>query len=45
MSGYDPGPGPGDSDDPWASLFEFLPIGAYRSAPDGHQLRANPALV
>ncbi len=41
MSGY----GPGDIDDPWASLFEFLPIGAYRSAPDGHQLRANPALV
>ncbi len=41
MSGYDPG----DGDDPWASLFEFLPIGAYRSTPGGHQLRANPALV
>ncbi len=29
----------------WSSLFEFLPIGAYRSTPDGRQLRANPALV
>jgi PAS domain S-box-containing protein len=29
----------------FGSLFEFLPIGAYRSAPDGRQLRANPALV
>jgi PAS domain S-box-containing protein len=29
----------------WSSLFEFLPIGAYRNAPDGRQLRANPALV
>ena len=27
------------------SLFEFLPIGAYRSSPDGALLRANPALV
>ena len=27
------------------SLFEFLPIGAYRSSVDGKQLRANPALV
>jgi PAS domain S-box-containing protein len=34
-----------DASDGWSSLFEFLPIGAYRSAPDGHQLRANPALV
>ena len=32
-----------DSD--FSSLFEFLPIGAYRSSPDGRQLRANPALV
>jgi PAS domain S-box-containing protein len=31
--------------DDWSSLFEFLPIGAYRNAPDGTQLRANPALV
>ena len=39
------GPGdPTDSDD-FLSLFEFLPIGAYRSLPDGTQLRANPALV
>jgi len=29
----------------WSSLFEFLPIGAYRNRPDGSQLRANPALV
>lgn len=27
------------------SLFEFLPVGAYRCAPDGTMLRANPALV
>jgi PAS domain S-box-containing protein len=31
--------------DNYASLFEFSPIGAYRSSPDGQQLRANPALV
>lgn len=29
----------------FGSLFEFLPIGAYRSAPDGMHLSANPALV
>ncbi|MDQ2780644.1 MAG: PAS domain-containing protein [Pseudomonadota bacterium] len=27
------------------SLFRFLPIGAYRVASDGRQIRANPALV
>ena len=31
--------------DNFNSLFEFLAIGAYRSSPDGRQLRANPALV
>jgi len=31
--------------DSFATLFAFLPIGAYRSSPDGRQLRANPALV
>ncbi|MBI5718169.1 MAG: PAS domain-containing protein [Burkholderiales bacterium] len=31
--------------DNFASLFEFLPIGAYRSTPAGRMLRANPALV
>lgn len=31
--------------DGFATLFEFLPIGAYRSSPDGRLLRANPALV
>ncbi len=29
----------------FSSLFELLPIGAYRSTPDGAQMRANPALV
>ncbi|HVR49092.1 MAG TPA: EAL domain-containing protein [Pseudorhodoferax sp.] len=29
----------------FSSLFDFLPIGAYRSTPDGRQIRANPALV
>ncbi len=32
-------------DNDFASLFEFLPIGAYRSTPAGRMLRANPALV
>ncbi len=32
-------------DDGFASLFEFLPIGAYRSSPDGRMQRANPELV
>jgi PAS domain S-box-containing protein len=36
---------PRQAGDDFTSLFEFLPIGAYRSAPDGRQLRANPALV
>ncbi len=31
--------------DNFSSLFEFLPIGAYRSSPRGPQVRANPALV
>jgi len=34
---------PGDEN--FSSLFDFLPIGAYRSRPDGTVLRANPALV
>ena len=29
----------------FSSLFQFLPIGAYRSSRDGVMLRANPALV
>ena len=36
---------PSRSGDDFSSLFEFLPIGAYRSSPDGRQLRANPALA
>jgi PAS domain-containing protein len=31
--------------DDFSSLFDFLPIGAYRSSPAGQQLRANPALA
>ena len=31
--------------DNFSTLFDLLPIGAYRSAPDGRQLRANAALV
>lgn len=31
--------------DNFSTLFELLPIGAYRSAPSGEQLRANSALV
>jgi diguanylate cyclase (GGDEF)-like protein/PAS domain S-box-containing protein len=34
-----------DQDTDFSALFEFLPIGAYRSAPDGRQIKANPALV
>jgi PAS domain S-box-containing protein len=33
------------SGDDFSSLFEFLAIGAYRTSPDGRQLRANPALA
>ena len=29
----------------FSTLFELLPIGAYRSSADGRQLRANAALV
>jgi PAS domain S-box-containing protein len=29
----------------FSTLFEFLPIGAYRMQADGNMLRANPALV
>ncbi|GAP33786.1 putative bifunctional diguanylate cyclase/phosphodiesterase [Piscinibacter sakaiensis] len=38
-------PGADASHADFATLFDFLPIGAYRSLPDGTQLRANPALV
>ena len=33
------------ADDDFSTLFEFLPIGAYRSTPDGQMIRSNPALV
>ncbi len=33
------------SADNLATLCEFLPIGVYRSAPDGRQIYANPALA
>lgn len=29
----------------YRAIFEHAPVGIYRSAPDGRQLRANPALV
>jgi len=29
----------------FSTFFELLPIGAYRSTPDGRQIRANAALV
>lgn len=31
--------------DDWSTLFDLLPVGAYRSTPDGRMLRANRALV
>jgi len=33
------------ADQGFGTLFTFLPIGAYRCAPDGTMLHANPALV
>ena len=36
-------PSPHDGD--FSTLFNFLPIGAYRSSADGHMIRANQALV
>ncbi len=36
---------PSPSDGDFSSLFNFLPIGAYRSSPEGRMLRANQALV
>ncbi|WP_326536377.1 putative bifunctional diguanylate cyclase/phosphodiesterase [Pseudorhodoferax sp.] len=38
-----PEPAPQTTD--FSTLFDFLPIGAYRSSPDGRQIRANPAQV
>jgi PAS domain S-box-containing protein len=29
----------------WSTLFDLLPVGAFRSTPAGRMLRANPALV
>ena len=36
---------PQTSNHDFSTLFELLPIGAYRSSPQGRQLRANAALV
>ncbi len=44
LSAIDPRP-QADASDGFRSLFEFLPIAAYQSAPDGTMLRANRALV
>ncbi|MCW5672013.1 MAG: PAS domain-containing protein [Hydrogenophaga sp.] len=38
-------PPPSSLDGDFSTLFNFLPIGAYRSTPDGRMLRANQALV
>ena len=38
-------PTPSAASAEFQTLFDFLPVGAYRSTPDGRQLRANPALV
>jgi diguanylate cyclase (GGDEF)-like protein/PAS domain S-box-containing protein len=40
-----PVPQPADAAADFRTLFEFLPVGAYRTSPDGRQLRANRALV
>ncbi len=40
MSTHDP-----RTEEDFSTLFTFLPIGAYRSLPDGRMLRGNPALV
>jgi len=36
---------PDGREDDFSSLFQFLPIGAYRTAPDGRHLHVNPELV
>ncbi|WP_066268826.1 hybrid sensor histidine kinase/response regulator [Hydrogenophaga palleronii] len=38
-------PPPSRPDGDFSSLFNFLPIGAYRSSPEGRMVRANQALV
>ncbi len=38
------GPAPAEAAD-FSTMFDFLPIGAYRSSPDGRQIRANPSQV
>ena len=40
-----PQPDPNETTPGLDSLFDFLPVGAYRSRPDGTMVRANPALV
>ncbi|MCP5270667.1 MAG: PAS domain-containing sensor histidine kinase [Burkholderiaceae bacterium] len=41
----DAAPASTDAPADWSSLFDLLPVGAYRSTPDGQLLRANQALV
>ncbi|QHE84202.1 hybrid sensor histidine kinase/response regulator [Hydrogenophaga sp. BPS33] len=43
MHAMSPSSSPSDGD--FSTLFNFLPIGAYRCAPDGSVLRANQALA
>jgi PAS domain S-box-containing protein len=45
QAGPDRANAPSPNGDGFGSLFEFLPIGAYRTLPDGRLLRVNPAMV
>jgi PAS domain S-box-containing protein len=40
-----PSPAPGRDSGGFSTLFDLLPVGAYRSTPQGTMLRANAALV
>jgi len=40
-----PPPAGGPQQESFRTLFDFLPVGAYRASPSGVQLRANPALA
>ncbi|HEU4453700.1 MAG TPA: PAS domain S-box protein, partial [Longimicrobium sp.] len=41
----DPRPAPLPGDEPYRDLFDRIPVGVYRTTPDGRFLEANPALV
>jgi PAS domain S-box-containing protein len=44
-AGPAPAPAPGRDSGGFSTLFDLLPVGAYRSTPQGTMLRANAALV